>query len=439
MSPTKNKLTIQSKRFWERTSNKTASTEPCSDTEETWRDETDVIEHELHSAGLTGFQYESIPSFNKYSDLTRDKNYVRLPSDWFVIVTDIEGSTRYIEQGRYRDVNTVGAMSIAGVRNALPQREIPYVFGGDGASMVVRPDQYEEAVTALLALQRLVKIKYGMKLRVGTVQIADLEMRGVRVEVARYEIAAGLCIAMFRGGGLALADTIVKSTGGLEQTELSQDYIPCMDGLSCRWEKIPNQNGCILAVLVMNNGANDMSMYTHVLQRIDAMLDDDHNPVNIRTASYRSAFDMLQDEVRMHRSSWSLSFLSRAREIFLCVVLFRWKRLQQSVFDVASYIEDIRTHADYRKFDDMIRMVVDCTEEQADGIEAVLRDLYEDSRHVFYGTQRSNNVLITCMLEDTSPGQHIHFVDGDLGGYAIAAKVLKTQLEKALFESHGEC
>ena len=385
------------------------------------------------SSSMVESPYASIPSFNKYSDLTQDKNYVRLPSDWYVIVSDIEGSTGYIEQGRYRDVNTVGAMGIAAARNALT-RDFPFVFGGDGATLVVHPDQHEAATTALLALQRLVQNNYGMKLRVGSVLIAELERQGTCVEVARYEITAGMCIAMFRGGGLALADTIVKSNGQLEQTELSQACIPCLDSLSCRWEKIPNRNGCVLTILVMDNDKADnrISMYGSVLQLIEAIISETQNPVNIGSEfnSYKTAADMIRDEGRMHESRWRLAFFKRLFEILVCVVIFRWKRWQHLFFDAPSYTEDMRTHADYRKFDDMIRMVVDCTEQQADAIDELLRDLYEDGRHIYYGTHRSGNTIMTCLVEDTGPGHHIHFVDGDLGGYAIAAKTLKQQLKQ---------
>ena len=386
-----------------------------------------------NSSNSSFLQYASIPSFNKYSDLTQDKNYVRLPSDWYVIVSDIEGSTGYIEQGRYRDVNTVGAMSVAAVRKAL-QGDFPFVFGGDGASLVVRPDQHEAATTALLGLQRLVQNNYGMNLRVGSVPIAELELQGVCVEVARYEIAAGMCIAMFRGGGLALADTIVKSTGQLEQTELSNAFIPCLDMLSCRWEKIPSRNGCVLTILVMDNDeANDRSsIYASVLQLIEVILSENYNPVNIGSEfnTYKTAANIVRDEARMHASRWRFSFLRRFFEILLCVVVFRWKRLEKWFIDAPSYVEEMRTHADYRKFDDMIRMVVDCTEQQADAIEELLRDLYEHGQHIYYGTHRSSNTLITCMVEDTAPGHHIHFADGDKGGYAIAAKTLKQQMKE---------
>jgi len=34
---------------------------------------------------------------------------------------------------------------------------------------------------------------------------------------------------------------------------------------------------------------------------------------------------------------------------------------------------------------------------------------------------------MTCFVEGLQPGQHVHFIDGSGGGYAMAAKRLKAQ------------
>jgi hypothetical protein len=40
---------------------------------------------------------------------------------------------------------------------------------------------------------------------------------------------------------------------------------------------------------------------------------------------------------------------------------------------------------------------------------------------------------MTCYVHDVNDGNHIHFVDGGDGGYAMAARELKAQLrERAL-------
>lgn len=41
----------------------------------------------------------------------------------------------------------------------------------------------------------------------------------------------------------------------------------------------------------------------------------------------------------------------------------------------------------------------------------------------------SKESLVTCFVQSTDPGEHIHFVDGGDGGYAMAAKQLKTQIK----------
>ena len=84
--------------------------------------------------------YARIPTFNDFRQVPMKHHYVALPADWSVIVSDIQGSTQAIEAGRYRDVNTVGTSCIAAVRNALDGYEFPYVFGGDGASLVLPPN-----------------------------------------------------------------------------------------------------------------------------------------------------------------------------------------------------------------------------------------------------------------------------------------------------------
>ena len=419
----------------------------------------------LLTAPIPKLDYQSIPSIDDYADLVHSNKYIRLPSNWCVIVTDIVSSTKHIENGRYRDVNTVGVMTICAVRNALGiHKDFPYVFGGDGSSLVVKPEQEQLVLHTLLALRRVVRANYQMELRVGSVSIEELEDHGVTVEVTRYEIVSGMCIALFRGGGLALADAIIKSRPDYEQlqeTIESSTITPNMDGLSCRWKKIPNRNGCVLTLLVMDNpdivvvdedetdehghddGNSDesesddednvtMKMYQRVIIKLQEILKPQTmkkaNPVNPELAEYKTAPEMIADEQRMHESKISPSYINRAVEIGLCHVLFRWKKLQHAIIDAPEYVQGMRTHADHRKFDDMIRMVIDCTPDQADAIEQYLQGMYDDGRQIFFGTQRSQHTLMTCLLKDTNDGNHIHFVDGDLGGYAIAAKTLKMQL-----------
>ena len=80
-----------------------------------------------------------------------------LPLDWWMVIADVIGSTKAIEQGAYKKVNTIGVACIAAVVNVDLSVEIPFVFGGDGATFAI-PDSLRERVEiALRGAQQLVQ------------------------------------------------------------------------------------------------------------------------------------------------------------------------------------------------------------------------------------------------------------------------------------------
>jgi hypothetical protein len=87
--------------------------------------------------------YGGIPVFRGFSSVMDPALYSALPDDWTIGIADIVESTRAIAQARYKAVNMAGASVIAAVANALEGREFPFVFGGDGASFAVAPDDLE--------------------------------------------------------------------------------------------------------------------------------------------------------------------------------------------------------------------------------------------------------------------------------------------------------
>jgi hypothetical protein len=90
--------------------------------------------------------YSSIPVFRGFASLMDPALYSPLPDDWTIGVADIVESTRAIAEARYKAVNMAGAAVIAAVINALDGCEFPFVFGGDGASFAVSPDDLERAL-----------------------------------------------------------------------------------------------------------------------------------------------------------------------------------------------------------------------------------------------------------------------------------------------------
>ena len=334
------------------------------------------------------------------------------------------------EAGRYKDVNLVGAATIAAVRNVLGNLNFPFVFGGDGASFAVPNDQMPEITEAMSGLSTMSIENFGLELRIGAVDMKTLHEAGAHVEVAKYDLIANRCITLFRGGGLTLAEHWIKKEGSKYLLPVQADAKVSMKGLSCRWNAVPNQKGEVLSVLVQARSEQSYDVYAELLIQMDTALDgqlEAANPINTELSTYQSIRQCFSQERRLHPSPGSLRYWLRLAEIIFCVLVFKF-RMPAVFFNSQSYVDSMRVHADYRKFDDMLRMVIDINHKQSAAIEKLLKEKYEAGL-VFYGLHRSDNSLMTCFVDDVSEGQHIHFVDGSSGGYALAAKQLKAQIK----------
>ena len=169
-------------------------------------------------------------------------------------------------------------------------------------------------------------------------------------------------------------------------------------------------------------------IYQSILSEIAHLYDGDltrADPVNITGARYRSIRQCLKDEVRYHPSLWSFSFAKRFVEILGAVLIF--KHGVPGPFNAEKYANSMGRHSDYRKFDDMLRMVIDCSKAQAEKLQSLLESLHQQGE-IDYGVHLANETLMTCFFHGPGEGQHIHFVDGADGGYVMAAKQLKNQI-----------
>jgi hypothetical protein len=113
--------------------------------------------------------------------------------------------------------------------------------------------------------------------------------------------------------------------------------------------------------------------------------------------------------------------LQAAAFYVLGYIFYRW-RLKAGDFDMNTYMAGITTNADFRKFDDGLRMTLDCSPEFADELE---KRLAAAADYAQYGTFRQTNALLTCFVPGAEGLSHIHFVDGAGGGYTMAAKEMK--------------
>ena len=86
----------------------------------------------LRAQAMTASFYDRLTPIQSARGIFDDARYARAPGDWLLAVSDIKGSTQAVAEGRHSDVNFSAAAMIAALTNLCGQ--IPYQFGGDGAS-----------------------------------------------------------------------------------------------------------------------------------------------------------------------------------------------------------------------------------------------------------------------------------------------------------------
>jgi hypothetical protein len=95
-----------------------------------------------------------------------------------------------------------------------------------------------------------------------------------------------------------------------------------------------------------------------------------------------------------------------------------------------TYVQQVVENSDFRKYDDGLRMILDCTIELANALEQRL-SAAAASGIVRYGVFRQDAAMMTCFTPSAMRSDHVHFIDGARGGYASAALTLKAMQASA--------
>jgi len=130
---------------------------------------------------------DSVPVLTAFENVADVAAYRPLPGDWALATADIVGSTKAIAGGGYKAVNMAGASVISALLNALQRRDLPFVFGGDGAIVAFPQAQRDLVARTLAAVQAWVKDELGLELRSAIVPLADIRARGFDVRVGTFQ------------------------------------------------------------------------------------------------------------------------------------------------------------------------------------------------------------------------------------------------------------
>lgn len=366
--------------------------------------------------------YKNIVSFANIQNILDVNNYQKLPVDWYIVITDVKGSTKAIEAGKYKDVNVVGVSSIIAAKNACGDVDIPFIFGGDGATLFIPADKVENVKMALSATKKKSREAFNLELRVSFIPAIEIYNRKAEIFIARMKLSSTAHIAMARGSGIALAEELTKKSSEFELVEVGA-LEDAHKGLECRWSPIQSSKGEILTLIIQAKD-NSVDTYSEIIRKISEVLPD-LSLIDINKISAKWPPKHLFKELSMKYSGLKLytQFLSTLLWVAVLALAISLKRKDPGSV-VAKYMGELQKNTDFIKFDDTLRMVIDITSAQKLRLMGIL-EAHKNKGEIYYGTHSSNEAMMTCFVQTNQ--DHVHFVDGGSGGYALAAKQLKAQ------------
>ena len=320
----------------------------------------------------------------------------------------------------------VGAGVIAAVANALGRRPFPFVFGGDGASFAVSaPTRCRGGLAGARRDGRL-RPAPSSSSTCGSpmIPVGEIRAAGRDVRVARFAASEHCVYAMFTGGGLTWFEEQAKR-GDYALAPAPPGARPDLSGLSCRWGVAPAQarRSCS-RVIVAPRG--DDPRYPALVDEVVAHGAGGSAEAGGRSRSRASgvaapgAGDRARGlaptrppaRPRVRRDS------APRRAIAIGATFHKFK-LKAGGFDAALYAADVAANADFRKFDDGLRMTLDCSRRLRRRARGAARPPPTISPT---GASTARRRRRSPASSPRSPSAAtVHFVDGADGGYTMAA------------------
>jgi hypothetical protein len=379
-------------------------------------------------ANHTAAFVQSLAPAPHFSEAFDEAAHVRVPDDWMIAVTDVVRSRDHIANGRYKAVNMAGVAMISAAMNELGSREIPYVFGGDGAALALAPEEARQLAPMLGRLITMVAEELDMELRAALVPMSRIRADGFDVKVRPVRVSEAMTNYAFTGGGISQAEKLMKE-GEYRVARGPAGSRPNLEGLSCRWTPVSAQGRKIVSLIVERGelaGAAEFSRVAHELLAMLGMEGDGGSPIP-KTGPGISwpvkGSDLEARATRGGRSLWSMR-LRLYVQTLLIWFLFK-SGMPIGSFNPVRYQEMTGLNTDFRKVQDGLRMTVSMRPDELEKLTSFLEQ-HRAAGHLRYGTAVQDSAVLTCYVPSVMEDGHFHFLDGAGGGYAAAASAMRS-------------
>jgi len=353
--------------------------------------------------------------------------FIQVPADWHIVITDIKNSTKAVLNGQHQTVNFLATGSIVIVLNIANKMnvDVPFFFGGDGATFIVPPLIIDAVMQALSKYKVNSLNNFELELRAGVVPVRKIYDDGYELRVSKHSRSSVFSIPVVLGQGLDYAEKLIKGEDYLADKYPDDEDEPDMTGMQCRWDRIavPEDQEEVIALLVTaREGVRQSAVLRKVIQLMDEIYGppQQRQPISINKLRLKTSYNSLKTELLARLGK------SRVLKVIHAMILNAYGYIYFRTLKGKLYLEQSVQMSDTLVIDGRINTVISGTAAQRFSLEERLQQM-ETAGEIYYGLHISNASIMSCYVRNMDDA-HIHFVDGSDGGYTQAARMLKAKL-----------
>lgn len=368
--------------------------------------------------------YKDLKGIDDFSDLYDMNIYKEAPEDWYLIATDIQNSTSHIKKGMYKEVNMVASMCIVSIININRDLEIPYIFGGDGAFLLVPNKNLHQIKQSLLAVKKLSLEAYDLQLRVGLISLEELRTHNKKVFLSKFKSTKKYSQALICGNGIDYFDYLLKKDDTYRiKDKFDENFKLDLEGLECRWNYIKSSKDKSISLILK---CHNQQEYKRVLEKVEHIIGSFDSRHPIKSDLLNLTFDkkLLNIEASILAKKGFSKFITTLKLKlinFLGLVL-----MNNRIGQWAKYKDLIVQTTDIQKYDNTVRMIFSASNEELKSLKSFLEQEYKN-KNLIFGLHESKYSIMTCLIFERH-NKHIHFVDTANGGYCAASQEYKKRL-----------
>lgn len=373
------------------------------------------------------FFYKNLPIQNlAVTDVLSDaKHFKNVPKDWHIVVVDVESSTQAVKHMLHHPVNYASSLSVIVVLNEIAKIDdtvdIPFFFGGDGASFLI-PDAMEQRIVMVLEnVKEMIFKDYFLSLRVGSIQIAELN-KSVEssIKISRIQLTEYIDFPIAYGNGLKVGEDFIKSQFSDDKLKPRSEMFINVNGCECRWSKIPppRKNQKVLCFIATPFNLEALDILYGISKKLDLIFGDylERLPVTVKGLN---EMDSVYDIHNAYTDYFENSLLETISLALGSISETAYNASRSSdTFKKVLALSSVALLIDGSYCD-----IVIGTDTQIDKFITYLTTL-EEAKKIIFGSHITDSAILSCHIAQKNKS-YMHLMDANEGGFSTAAKMLK--------------